>query len=396
MNDEATLKHVCGSSEPLVDIIFVHGLTGDAHATWQCPEDTSFWPTWLFEELQHVAIYTLGYPASLFEKWAKKEMDMFERAASVLDHMAALGIGNRPLIFVAHSLGGILTKILLRRSIIAEDPDCKAVSEHTRLVVYLATPHNGSSLANALSILPFSSKAIALLADDTGFLHDLNDHYRSFANGKDDLETRVYYEKYKTSKTVMVVTRDSADPGVRGAQPVALDKDHISICKPTDKDDRVYLGVKRHVATVLKDVVDKTPGANSTLGADDYTKKSTHDRRDLLEKLVDADREHEYGFANGAQNNFARRFAKTGLYTSAREDHDILLSEVETRFVMHVYHPLICKGESDELVQSAIQEHVMDPLTSRPIGNTTFSSKMVLSALYFLTEQCSIRWDPPA
>ncbi len=320
---------------------------------------------------------------------------MFERAASVLDHMASLGIGTRPMIFVTHSLGGILTKILLRRSTMSEDSDCKAISENTRLVVYLATPHTGSSLAKALSVLPFSSKTIALLGNETGFLEDLNDHYRAFANSKDDLDTRVYYEKHKTKKTVMVVTRESADPGIGGTQPVPLDKDHINICKPNDKDDTAYLGVKRHVAKVLKDVIDNSPGANSTLGADDYSVKSTRDRRDLLEKLVDAEREHEYEYANGAQNSFARRFAKTGLYTSAREDHDILLSEVETRFVTHIYHPLICKGESDETVRSAIQEHVIDPLTSRAIGGMTFPAKTVLSALYFLTEQCSIRWDPP-
>ena len=395
MSDTPSLKLVCGSPEPLVDIVFVHGLTGDADKTWQCSEDGSFWPTWLFGDLERVAIYTLGYPAALFEKWAKKEMDIFERAGNVLEQMAGLGIGSRPLIFVTHSLGGILTKILLRRSTISEDEDCKAVSEVTRLVVFLATPHNGSSLANVLSVLPFSSASIAILADDSGFLADLNDHYRSFANGNSDLTTKVYYEKHKTKKTVLVVTRDSADPGVGGAQPVAVDKDHINICKPTDKDDTVYLGIKRHIARVLKKVVDSTTGSKTTLGADDYSVKSVLDRRDLLEKLVDADREHEYDYANNAQNGFARQFAKTGLYTSAREDHDILLSEVETRFVTHVYHPLICKYESDEKIRDALQEHVIDALTGQQLGNTKFSSKMVMSALYFLTEQCSIRWDAP-
>ncbi len=53
--------------------------------------------------------------------------------------------------------------------------------------------------------------------------------------------------------------------------------------------------------------------------------------------------EAEYDYANDAQNKFARGYAKTGLYTAAKEDHDALLAEIETRFVTHVFHPHICK-----------------------------------------------------
>ena len=62
----------------------------------QCENDGAFWPEWLQKELDHLSIYTLGFPASLFEKWAKKEMDMFERAGNVLERFAGKGaIGSR-------------------------------------------------------------------------------------------------------------------------------------------------------------------------------------------------------------------------------------------------------------------------------------------------------------
>ena len=169
----------------------------------------------------------------------------------------------------------------------------------------------------------------------------------------------------------------------------------MNICKPLDAEDTVYLGVKRRI---LK-LVQQTENSGSELGrqnlVEDYEKKSADDRRDLLQKLIDADREHEYGYANNAQNRFARRYTKTGLLMAAREDHDNLLSEVETRFVLHVYHPLICRFASDEAVGIALQEQVIDPLVRRSIGGTRFDAKAVYSALYFLTEQCYIRWDAP-
>lgn len=393
MSNDFTFENVCSGETPLLDVIFVHGLTGDARNTWSNGDNDGFWPCWLKDDLKHLSIYTLGYPASLFEKWAKKEMDIFERAGNVLEFLAAKGIGERPIVFVTHSLGGILTKILIRKSNESGDNGHRKVSEATRLVIFLSTPHTGASLAKVLQVMPKSSSHIALLANDTGFLKDLNLQYRAYANSRTDLSTKVYYERHATKKTIIVVSSESADPGVAGAEPTALDKDHINICKPPDKDDIVYLGIKRHIINLLNDVIESSPNGSIDFMGADYSKKSDDDRRDLLQKLIDADREHEYRYANSAQNEFARSFAKTGLFTKAREEHEILLSEVETRFISHVFHPLICKGAGDEVIREALQKHIIDPISAKNLGNTRFSPKAILSALYYLTEQCHIKWD---
>src|SRR5690606_3599249 len=107
MGKEFTFERVFKSDSWLVDVIFIHGLTGDAQNTWISEKDGVFWPTWLGSDLKYLNIYTLGYPSSLFEKWAKKEMDIFERAGNVLEYLAALDIGHKPIVFITHSLGGI-------------------------------------------------------------------------------------------------------------------------------------------------------------------------------------------------------------------------------------------------------------------------------------------------
>jgi len=394
VNNEFIFKKVVSGEEPLLDVIFVHGLTGSSNDTWSSAGDNSFWPEWLQDELKHLSIFVLDYPASMFEKWAKKEMDMFERAINILEHFVVNQIGTHPIVFVTHSLGGILTKILIRKSNEAEQEDYKKISEVTRLVIFLSTPHNGSSLANALKFFPGTSKHIDLLANETGFLADLNGHYRIFANSRENLSTIVYYEKHATMDVAIVVTRDSADPGVAGVVPIPVDKNHINICKPHDKDDIVYLSIKRHIVKLLGSIKMDAPNNNNHSLGTNYVNRHEGDRRDLLQKLIDAGREHEYGYANDSQNKFARDFVKTGLFTTAREDHESLLSEVETRFITHVYHPLICKGAKEEDIRAALQAHVVDSLVAKQLGKTTFSSKAILNALYFLTEQCHIRWDP--
>ena len=139
---------------------------------------------------------------------------MFERAGNVLEQLVAYGIGERPVVFVAHSLGGLLTKMVLRKSSEADNGHWRRVSESTNLVFFFATPHLGAELANFADVIPYTSKHIKLLANQIGLLEDLNGQYRAFANGRDDLVTVVYYEKHAT-KGVVVVSRESADPGWR-------------------------------------------------------------------------------------------------------------------------------------------------------------------------------------
>ena len=394
VTDEAKLELISAAAPPVVDVVFVHGLTGDAKQTWTNETTKGFWPAWLHDELEKISVYSLGYPASVLDKLAKKEMDLFERAGNVLELFAGYGIGARPVAFVAHSLGGLLVKLILRKSCDAEDQDWRRVSESTKLVVFLATPHLGSELANFAKAIPYTSNHVMLLANEVGFLDDLNGHYRTFTKGREDLTTVAYYEKHLT-KGVVVVSSASADPGVAGATPIAIDKGHMDICKPSNTEDTVYLGVKRRIQKLVEMTEESGYLSGGSTLAEDYDEKSTEDRRDLHQKLMEAGREHEYAYANNAQNGFARRYTKTGLLTAAREDHANLLAEVETRFVTQVYHPLICQSASDEAVASALQERVIDTLAGKSIGGTKFDAKSVLSALYFLTEQCYIRWDAP-
>ena len=112
MNDQPlnfTLESSCET--PLADVIFVHGLKGNAHDTWVWERNAEeFWPAHLAEECGSVNVYSLGYPASVLKGWAQKEMDLFERAASALDYIVSCEIGQRPLVLIGHSMGGLLIK----------------------------------------------------------------------------------------------------------------------------------------------------------------------------------------------------------------------------------------------------------------------------------------------
>jgi protein SERAC1 len=86
-----------GANDARLDVLFIHGLTGDPFDTWTAGAANEYWPQWLYDDLQGVSVYALGYPASMFAKWAKKEMNLHERANNLLEHLAANSIGARPI-----------------------------------------------------------------------------------------------------------------------------------------------------------------------------------------------------------------------------------------------------------------------------------------------------------
>jgi hypothetical protein len=233
------------TSQKSADLVFVHGLTGSAETTWARESGSAcFWPRWLAEEMPHVNVWVLDYPAAAFW-WAGSGTNMAlpERARSVIDLLANRGLGRRPLAFIAHSLGGLLVKAILRAAQEFRQSDWRRLLDNTRGVVFLATPNTGSGLAtiaDGLRLLGFAQNATQLHSNEP-HLQDLAIWYSQNANDL-GIQTRAYYEKGRV-KGIKIVDEGSADPRVPGCIPIPVDANHIEICKPLDRTDPVYSGI---------------------------------------------------------------------------------------------------------------------------------------------------------
>lgn len=386
---------IISGSEGVADVIFVHGLTGSPTETWTSsgeePEG-SYWPIWLGSDLPHLNFYAVGYGASLFAKWAKKEQDLYERSKSTLDLMSSYGIGERPLVFVGHSLGGLLIKQMLRTALTSTEQAWNKIATSCCGVMFMATPHNGASLANLLSRFTkgFSSPHIETLRKDNPALLELNESFRSLC-GRQQVEVTVFYEVFKTKGTALIVDRSSADPGLSGVMLIPVDADHVSICVPENRHSPVY----RSVYSRLKRLLPPEASDGDDFSApEDMSAASTLDRRDLQTKMIAAHRDHEYRLANEYQNKFARLFARSGLITPSRKLYNELLEDVEQRYHDLVYHPLICRNASHDEIALAVQDRVIEPLAKK-YSDRSAAPSTIRNALYFLTERCHIRWDKP-
>ncbi len=239
------------TAAPRLHVIFVHGLGGDPVATW-CErggaDDGHFWPRWLAEDIEGAAIYTLGYPS---DKAAWNTGWPIERAATaVLDKLISSAelraFPKTPIAFVCHSLGGLIVKKLVVQAHLdrGQAPRKGEFLDRIAGVVFLATPHAGSIIANVAEAAHwFVLKSVHdLKATDEALLALSHDYRVRVANREALIRHSVYYETVG-KWGVQVVTPASADPGLPDARPIPIGRDHMRICKPPSKDDHVHEGI---------------------------------------------------------------------------------------------------------------------------------------------------------
>jgi hypothetical protein len=243
-------------------VIFVHGLGGHAYDTWRrAPDDNSFWPLWLAEDIEGLAVYTMGYEAPP-SNWLGTAMPLQDRAVNLLEILFGTpGLMDGPVVFICHSLGGLIVKQLLldldRQK--GRRPEAAALLNCVTQVVFFATPHTGSRRATLLDRIRFlawpSSIARTLVANDPA-LRAINVDYRGLADDRrDTLQHLILYETRGTPAGI-IVDEASADPGLPGRPPIPIDADHITIVKPTDRLAVQYARTQDFISASLPAIAD--------------------------------------------------------------------------------------------------------------------------------------------
>lgn len=247
--DETRIRLVGGSpSTAQIDIVFVHGLAGDGISTWVSPAAIDSFPEWVAHDFGTTAVWSLHYPAAA-TKWRSRGegMEISERAKSLIPWLLNQGIGKRKTIFICHSLGGLLVKQILRHSAEKKRPGWESIVESTLGVVFLATPHTGSFLANVADRVPFfrPTRTTLALSANSSTLQELDEWYRNNV-GEFGIQTDVYAESQRLRRFfrwVRVVNATSSDPHIPGCSPIPVDADHVDICKLNSRETTVYVGV---------------------------------------------------------------------------------------------------------------------------------------------------------
>ncbi|KAK5188831.1 hypothetical protein LTR47_011690 [Exophiala xenobiotica] len=137
-----------------IDVVAVHGLGGDAIDTWTHPKSKAFWlKDSLPRQIPDARIMTFGYNAHA--AFGHSTAEVIDHAkgllASLVDKREESEEIHRPLIFIAHSLGGIVVKQALFQARL--ESRYQSIKNATTGLIFLGTPHRGSDKATYGKVL---------------------------------------------------------------------------------------------------------------------------------------------------------------------------------------------------------------------------------------------------
>lgn len=208
------------------------------------------WPKdWLPKDCKNLRILGVNYWSSVSE-WLETcpllSSDIESRAFELADILkeAEVGVKQTPVVWLAHSMGGLIVKQLLVSAAESGNEDEK-ICDNTKALLFFSTPHKGSSVANmprAAAAVFWPSTDVKQLQENSPLLLELNKNFLNVAD-KYKWETISFSESKPTLVTAFkvpfhFVKPESADLG-RGTF-YQLPLDHLSICKPASRQSMLY------------------------------------------------------------------------------------------------------------------------------------------------------------
>ncbi|CAN6466731.1 unnamed protein product [Victoria cruziana] len=188
---------------PSIDVVFIHGLRGGPFKTWRIAENKSSttsksglvekidqeagkegtcWPQeWLATDLPHARLFAVKYKTNLTQ-WSGASLPLQEVSAILLRKLVAAGIGSRPVVFVTHSMGGLVVKQMLYQ---AKNENITELVNNTLGIVFYSCPHFGSKLADVpcrMGLVFRPAPSIGELRSGSSRLVELNDFIRHLHN----------------------------------------------------------------------------------------------------------------------------------------------------------------------------------------------------------------------
>lgn len=273
----ASLTEIHSTSNPdALHVIFVHGLGGDSRGTWMHnkKDHTTLWPSWIGEDVD-CNVWVAGYGAAA-TGWLDAAMHLADQGEAFFSALQVEPkLQKRKIVLVGHSLGGLVIKSGMTQAQTLGDPRREAVLADIAGVVFIGTPHQGSSLATIAAYLgPVAriNPQVVNMASDDAWLKLLNGQFKNL-QAQRSFSVRVFFEtrgiligrnlwRFKLGARVTIVNRNSSDPGIAGVIPTGIEGDHFEIAKPNSRQDFAH----KALVAFLKSVTD-TPPPNSPAAA---------------------------------------------------------------------------------------------------------------------------------
>ncbi|KAL4755150.1 hypothetical protein BDW72DRAFT_55081 [Aspergillus terricola var. indicus] len=257
LRPDTFLRTLVPGKSPKIDIVAIHGLNPknkERHAerTWEL--NGKIWlRDFLPNQLPQARVMLFGYNSNVSIQ--SSSAGVREQAQNLLSRLwlERQGCEARPIIFICHSLGGIVVKEALVQAKLGHT--YHSIQMATYGIAFFGTPHRGSQLAK-LGETVAKAVRVFLRTPNNTFINALkeNDLYANelsanFGQLLEDYKYINFYETLPLRSLGIIVEAKSATLGLPDSREitVALLGDHESICRFASEEDDNY----KHVAGLI-------------------------------------------------------------------------------------------------------------------------------------------------
>ncbi|KAI9450634.1 Alpha/Beta hydrolase protein [Russula earlei] len=144
------LTVIAGGDDSKLDIIAIHGLNGHAFNSWTVDDGVMWLRDLLPAQVPDARVLLYGYNANVIEDASRSRIQ--EHARLFIKFLQGLAeIQKRRVIFICHSLGGLVLKQAL--VFIRNERVYSTLRDVALGVIFLGTPHGGSAHADIAQVL---------------------------------------------------------------------------------------------------------------------------------------------------------------------------------------------------------------------------------------------------
>ena len=182
----------------------------------------------------------------------------------------------KPIIFVAHSLGGIVVKKALVDSETTRVEEYRMVLEWTKYILFLGTPHRGTAAASwgvllanisAVTVRDVDKKLLRALQQDSELLEGIQEAFRRIL---DDQKVKIHsFQELRGFSGVKllsnkVVPDDSSKVESSFEKLETINANHMEMARYGSKDDdgynKISRALKKYLDVLREGTVEATPG----------------------------------------------------------------------------------------------------------------------------------------
>ncbi|KAH6883575.1 hypothetical protein B0T10DRAFT_494491 [Thelonectria olida] len=246
-----------------VDFVFVHGITGTQAGTWTTKNsgEDILWPRDLLpRKIPNCRVILFGYDADVVRFWAEAGQNhLGDHATSLVGALGDLRreskTTSRPIIFTAHSMGGLLVQNALTLSKDNSAPHLSDIFTSTFAVAFLGTPNHGSDLAfwatlASKFIEPIKRtnwSLLAVLRERSEILDDVQSRFHTLIHNREQqknpypIQLCCFFEELPLKGLGKIVEKKSAT--LYGWPCYSIHANHMNMSKFTDPGDSGFTRV---------------------------------------------------------------------------------------------------------------------------------------------------------